>query len=323
MSTKPPPPELAALGLHDFKHKTGNEFAGPCPDCGGEDRFVVWTEKQYPHWRYMCRVCNPDGGWIDQLFPKLQAEYQRMTPQERAQKAIDQAREQERRLQEQIERAQRVLKELQDARVWLQYHEQLTEWARNTWASWGIPEFYQDYWKLGFDPDRVIFTGGIEHHTPTMTIPVFTAETWACVNVRHRLLKPPKPGDKYRPERSGLPAALYVAEPDNAIAGRTLVVEGEKKAMVSFVTADDPNLQVIGIPGKNIKADLLTQLDKCDPVYICLDPDAGRESYQFAQMIGAERARLIELPDKIDDLILKHKLDKSWIRGVMRQAVRI
>lgn len=323
MTGRTPPPEFAALGLGDFHHKSGNEYAGPCPKCGGQDRFVIWTEREYPHWRYMCRVCSPDGGWIDQLFPKLQEEYQRMTPQERAKRAADLAHEQELRLQAEIDRAQSVLAELRAARTWLQYHEQLTEQARHTWETWGVPDFFQQYWKLGFDPDRVVYSDNVAHHTPTMTIPVFEAETWAVVNVRHRLLKPPKPGDKYRPERAGLPAAFYVAEPDRAIAGRTLLVEGEKKAMVSFITADDANLQVLGVPGKNIKPELLAQLDRCDPVYICLDPDAKREAHMLALSVGIERARIIELPGKIDDLILAHRLDKSWMRGIFRQAVRV
>lgn len=316
-----PPYELTRLFPGKWDKKSPTEWASACPECGGEDRFVVWTDREYPHWRYMCRRCNPDGGWIDELVPKLKEEYQRMTPAERAKQAADRAAEQERRLSEEIERAQRLLRELQEARAWLKYHQQQTDYSRRLWESWGIPEYWQDYWKLGYEPSRTIYAGGLDYTTPTMTIPVFEAQTWECVNVRHRLLKPPKPNDKYRPERSGLPAALFIAEPDRAIAGRTLLVEGEKKAMVSFITADDPELQVIGIPGKTPNRDLLGRLADCDPVYICLDPDADPKA--IALTLGVERCRIMELPDKIDDLMIDGSLDKWKLRQLMKTARRI
>ena len=45
------------LGLVDgLKRKSAVEFAGPCPWCGGEDRFVVWPN-QGQGGRFMCRRC--------------------------------------------------------------------------------------------------------------------------------------------------------------------------------------------------------------------------------------------------------------------------
>ena len=317
----PPPLELEALMPGKWFKKTTNEWASSCPKCGGTDRFVVWTDKQYPRWRWMCRICNPDGGWLDQLFPKLNEEYQSMNSSEKAKRIAEQLEEQEHRLRAEIDRAQQVLKELQEARAWEKYHRQLDEASRNLWLSWGIPEFYQDYWQLGFDPDRLIFAGGEEYHTPTMTIPIFEPTTWKCINVRHRLLAPPKPNDKYRPERSGLPAAFFVAEPDLKIAGRTLCVEGEKKAMASFITLDDPNMQVVGLPGKTPSDELLRKLSECDPVYICLDPDADGEA--LASRMEKSRCRVINLPEKIDDMIFRYGLDKSWMRQVLFQSRKL
>src|SRR5436305_15259018 len=34
----------------------GGEYAGPCPFCGGRDRFRVWPNMAHP--RYWCRVCR-------------------------------------------------------------------------------------------------------------------------------------------------------------------------------------------------------------------------------------------------------------------------
>jgi hypothetical protein len=317
------PMELVKIGAdpHAFFKVGKDEYHGPCPLCNaGEDRFVVYTDRPWPHWNFFCRVCHPENGWIDELNPCLK---EQLSPEERRRWAEEHARQVEINLEKQIAKAQSALAELRSARSWERYHEQLTEEARVTWSGWGIPDFFQDFWKLGFDPDRTVWTGNVEWHTPTMTIPIFEPLTWDVLNVRHRLMKPPKPGDKYRPERSGLPSALFVADPDMPLDGMTLVVEGEKKSMVTYITADNPRLRVVGIPGKNPKPEMLNALKDCEPVYICLDPDAANESVAIAQTLGADRCRVIDLPDKIDDLILRYHLDKDWMRGLFGTARKV
>ena len=44
--------------LPGLKKKTANEMAGPCPWCGGNDRFVIFLDTG----RYLCRGCTPTGG---------------------------------------------------------------------------------------------------------------------------------------------------------------------------------------------------------------------------------------------------------------------
>ncbi|TEU15143.1 MAG: hypothetical protein E3J21_14045 [Anaerolineales bacterium] len=41
----------------------GGEYVGPCPFCGGEDRFNVWPNDDPPHW--WCRQCEKRGDAID------------------------------------------------------------------------------------------------------------------------------------------------------------------------------------------------------------------------------------------------------------------
>lgn len=51
----------------------GGEWAGPCPLCGGRDRFRIWPEKAHeghsiaPPGRYWCRQCGIQGDAIDYL----------------------------------------------------------------------------------------------------------------------------------------------------------------------------------------------------------------------------------------------------------------
>lgn len=41
----------------------GGEYAGPCPACGGTDRFRVWPQNG----RYWCRGCGKSGDAIQYL----------------------------------------------------------------------------------------------------------------------------------------------------------------------------------------------------------------------------------------------------------------
>jgi len=46
-----------------LKKVTAKEYAGPCPDCGGKDRFRVWTDEG----NYWCRQCGSSGDGIEYL----------------------------------------------------------------------------------------------------------------------------------------------------------------------------------------------------------------------------------------------------------------
>lgn len=50
----------------------GGEYAGPCPWCGGRDRFRVWPNKN----RYWCRACGKSGDAIQYLRDFRELSYQ-------------------------------------------------------------------------------------------------------------------------------------------------------------------------------------------------------------------------------------------------------
>ena len=58
---------LALVGRDTTLHKKattrGGEYAGPCPFCGGTDRFRVQPERGQWH----CRQCSPDERWQDAI----------------------------------------------------------------------------------------------------------------------------------------------------------------------------------------------------------------------------------------------------------------
>lgn len=58
-----PPPNTAVQGM---KSKGGGEVGGPCPKCGGEDRFFIRADGSY-----MCRGCGAKGGDAIDFFKWL------------------------------------------------------------------------------------------------------------------------------------------------------------------------------------------------------------------------------------------------------------
>lgn len=302
--------EKSEGGFHVFKD------GYKCFSCGSYGDAIQWRI-EYHKENFQHALAVLSGQPLDDIVT--------ITPQERARLAEERARKVEQDLQERIHEAQATLEELRAARKWLAYHEQLNEQARELWHKRGIPDLYLDYWKLGYDSQHVIWTRQGEWTTPTLTIPLFEASTWECQNIKHRLLNPFKPNDKYRYDRSGLPAAWFVAEPDMPLEGKTMLVEGEIKGMNAFIAADDPKLQVVGSPSKNPSNELLEMLDKCEPVYICLDPDATVEAHAVADTLRRERCLMVELPEKIDDYLLARvpqEERKGFMRKVLDQAVR-
>lgn len=55
--------DIVGSSLKRVGNTHGGEFAGPCPGCGGTDRFRVWPEEG----RFWCRQCNRKGDAIQFL----------------------------------------------------------------------------------------------------------------------------------------------------------------------------------------------------------------------------------------------------------------
>ncbi|MGI8423994.1 MAG: primase-helicase zinc-binding domain-containing protein, partial [Chloroflexota bacterium] len=52
-----------ATRLRKVASTRGGEYAGPCPFCGGKDRFRVQPERG----QWWCRTCSPDERWQDAI----------------------------------------------------------------------------------------------------------------------------------------------------------------------------------------------------------------------------------------------------------------
>ena len=311
--------------------RQGAEWRGNCPLHGGDNPtgFAVYTGQDgKQRWQCFSGDCG-HGDMIDFVArwhgTDLAGALRYLTGDTQPDPAIVQRLATERAeraaeaLKAEIARAQAALDDLlASQRVdTFAANLQANERARHLWRKCGIIDEMQDYWRLGFCPSFYLADG---EKTPTLTIPVF-GEGWELRTLRHRLLNPPSPDDKYRPDRAGLGSHIFMADPDLAWnAGRVLVVEGEKKAMVVYQTLDDPTMQVIGIPGKTAAQQVIAALgDGGRDVVVCLDPDAQAESQSLARQVGG---RVLMLVDKIDDAILSGSLNKSAIKWLLKTARR-
>ena len=328
---------LRSVDLADLARKEGaklkqsyGEWRGPCPIHNGNNPtgFVIYESGGKQVWHCFTRDCG-GGDAIDFIQKKRGCDFveachilggKEADAQAIHDAAIERAKRASEDLEQKIAVAQKALSDLRAADIHLQYHENLDSMnKRSLWQGRGITNDLQNWWKLGYREKYSVKTGQGWWSTPTITIPIY-GPGFELLNVRHRLLTPYNPKDKYRPERAGLSASAFMAAPDIGWnVDRVLVVEGEIKSMVAWNALCDQNIQVIGIPGKKSWGVIADDLRGHD-VYICFDPDADDQAEEAAKQVGG---RLIRLPDKIDDLILNHGLGKSWMHSLMRSARKV
>ena len=326
------PTELSSQVSYLRKVTTG-EWKSSCPQCKGDihqdgskpDRFMIWTKsKTTGGIMGLCRRCGymwfPDDNDKNYKAPSPEVIEERLQLDKKNKKS-------------EIDTYMQNIHEMQKDKPWETYQENLQDSpvAKQMMLDRGInDDWWLSYWRLGYCPDKGYSHKGQLHNSPSLTIPLQATMTREVFNIRHRLLEPVDNGDKYRPERSGLPSGLFLCDLDRELTGKCLVVEGEFKAMTTHLTIDDPDLHVVGIPGKKPSDRMFKKLDDCDPVFVCLDPDAfhtarGSETavdrtVKIINSRGANRARVIRLPGKIDDMIDEGYLGKREIKSLMDTA---
>jgi len=180
-------------------------------------------------------------------------------------------------------------------------------------------------WGLGYDPCHEFWydDGGWKlHTTATQTIPARNLQG-EIVNIKHRLLEPMPDGTKYRMEyRVGIEPLFMANLEKKNNADITWLIEGEKKAGITFITLDNPDVQMIGLP-KSPSDELLSAIGGKTLFYVP-DPDVTpRFRKRVFENFKERDLRVIETPDKIDDWILRNLVTKQDLQTLAAQARRI
>lgn len=306
--------------------QNGSGFRGTCPLHHGNNQtsFSIFIGDDGLFYWKCFSDCDAGGDAIEfvKLWKGLDflraieylggADY-KTDPEELARIAIERNRKAQERAEREKRIADQTLEDLRHAERHLYYHEHAPAWTKDKWIERGLDESWQGFYYLGGCEDFVINDG---YHTPTLTIPIL-APDMQLLNIRHRLLKPQAPNDKYRPEKSGLKAEPFLALPELGYDGDfILVVEGEIKAAVTFAYAGIMDWQIIGVPGQGMYKHLIEKL-KGKNVVVCPDPGAEKPALEFAEFVDG---RYFTLPDKIDDWILATGADKNDIYSFVKQA---
>lgn len=332
MRELPLPQELSRFAhLPDLQYRGNGEWSSACPVCGGagqrndkSDRFRLFAADAKGNGRVWCRQCS--------FFEWADADSnQRPDPIQ-----IQQARDlREALLQAENERLRSRLQELQEQAYWRGYHDGMKDSHRALWRMAGIPDEFQDFWELGFVENKHIKFEDKDYYSPAMSIPYFEPGK-VPINVQYRLTNPPEPGDKYR-FSYGLKPGAWLADPTEKPSGAALLMEGMKKAAVTFINttaSGNGRFSVVAVPSKTPGADMLDILADCDPVYICLDPDAYQPTRtrdgkvlppavnRLVELVGRERARLVQTPAKADDLFVQYGFDARMFNAYIQHATK-
>ena len=300
-----------------IKRVSGDEFAGPCPWCGGRDRFHVWDDKG----NYWCRPgpghCGAQG-FVDALtgsnnWGKLDDHERRLLEVERKQA------EHERILEEHERRLTAIdkMRAIGPAAVESYYNAMLqNDDAIRYWLSEGMTTATIKKYQLGYC-----------HRCPTdhegrasATIPVFShppsmGGALACNGIRHRLFGATN-GDKYRPHLPGLPQMLFNADHLRSDDKEIVIVEGEKKSII----ADQIGILTVGVMGKTgFKPTWARLFDGFARVSVCYDPDATESAAEVAALFG-RRGRVVVVPMKLDDLVVRAGATTSDVLRFIRMG---
>jgi hypothetical protein len=194
---------------------------------------------------------------------------------------------------------------------WEAYHAALSNGSGEhigDWLEHGLLEDDIAAWGLGYC--KVCPLCG---ESPSLTIPVFKHQ--ALVDIRHRLTNATT-ADRYRSHIAGLTPSIFNVDALKT-SDTVIVVEGEKKAMLSVRAGFKASL---GLPGAQYRVSLLDVLadrDERQRIVLALDPDQTANAEQLALRLG-NNVRVADFPAKPDDYFLRYGA-KAYAE-VIRQA---
>lgn len=314
------------------KVASGDEWAGPCPKCGGRDRFIVRPNGKVDMAPgFWCRQCQWTGTAIDWEMHVTGVGYGDAVRQllERAgmagiQPAAIEARRAviaaEVRVEtaEQAEHRREIARRLSaitasSARVDRLMHE---DHALALLAERGIPPRVAGEFGLGLD----------EHAgRPALVIPWTVTDRDGALQTRaiqYRYMD--DDGDtRYRWHKGSVGRLFNADAVMTPLDSDLIVVEGALKAVALWSAG---MFSVCALPNKagwqtGLRSSGSAWLDpfrRFDRVWITLDPDASAEARDAAA--GLPNARVVTLPDKPDDVLLSLRGDVDAFMAFVRQG---
>ncbi len=307
-------------------HRVGHEWRCACPIHAGKDINAFSIYDNGTRWKCFSGDCG-SGDVIAFVMAHQQIDFIRaveylgggskITPEEARQLAEARVIQTKAELEEKQREYEEAVRDLSQAQAWEAFHANLDNSRRSYYRMRGIPDEWQNFWKLGYNPAFSAQTESGRIITPSLTIPIFDSG-WEIKNIRHRLINPFKPTDKYRPHNYGLPTFPFMCDPDMGWDTDTILFwEGEFKVMTLKILMNLSHVQCVGLPGKNQWRKMVDRA-KGKRVYIGFDPGSEKDAVEFAKACGG--AGVIALSRKVDDAIVNYDLDTQWARSLLNTA---
>jgi len=311
MRESPLPPIFAQYQpLVQYVQKVGHhKWTSTCPVCLGS----VHPDGELPN-RCVWFFDDKPLGYCFQcgqtFWPDKAPDWTPPTAEELAGWQREREQEQEARLRS----AQTALANLRSQELWIQYNSMMSERERQWWRSRGIPDSFQNVWGLGWAHDR-----------NAASIPLF-GPGYELKNIKYRLTD--TSNGKYRYHLSGLPAPMFLCDPDISLENHVIAIEGEVKAAVSYVTLDDPKACIVGLPGLSASQNIIDTLAQADRITLVLDPGSDvrngngwSQAGRLVSVIGRDKCKLLVTTCKIDDSVLAMQASKWDVQRLLAQAV--
>ena len=318
--------DLLTLACQDSNlRKVGSYFIGPCPFCGGQDRFNLKRKSDADLW--ICRQCG-DGKYKNAIhYLMLRNGWDFRRTMRHIEGVEEDLPDRDKMLGAESAKRKQILDaklaEFTTQEIWEALHRRMAEEHRIWWRKNGVPNDWQDYLSLGWTPEKQYISSGDGemHSAEAYTIPYFEKGK-KFVTMQYRMCGDISPADRYRFEY-GLGTSYYMTTPTAPIGNNVVICEGAKKAIVTRTyVSNDRDITVLGVPSKSDFGGIAEQLKQCDKVWIVLDPDALDRAEVLAKDIGIVNSLILELPVKLDDFFLSGALTPDNFYSILRQGVK-
>lgn len=312
----PLPPELSSLEnrVQWVQQYNANEYHMSCPACGVQphhsdshpsDRFIVWIESRLNGMPFgVCRNCGwkwspdkADAVWTEEEKAAFVAKRRELNQREE---------ERIRLYAETVVMKQKVYQRYYETMQNSTYGKQWLQQRGFTSDEWN------KFWRIGIFEDYRCRGYLSTYYSPAITLPI-VGTSGLVEQVKLRVADAHHPNDRYRNIYKTNTQHLFFPKRENEIKNKVLIVEGEfKSCIVAQKTKLPDDIQIVASQGKGVGARAIYAIEKCEVVYLCLDPDTfipnekgDTTIMQTARRIGLNRVRIIPVKQKVDDAILQ------------------
>lgn len=288
---------LTGTPLRRVASTNGGEYAGPCPFCGGRDRFRVWPTPPDGKPRWWCRQCGQHGDAIDFLRERDGLTYRQALERlgyvhsEHASRVPDGQQSCRTSLKTVADRptwdaaaALAVVGEC-EAALWTPAGDRARDWlhART------LTDDTLRAWRIGYNPtDRTMHGLFVPRG---IVIPCFVDGAVQYVKVRRPV--PGVPGPKYQ-QVAGGKAALFGLD---GLTGKTtaIICEAELDAILVHQEAGDL-VDVVALGSKSARPALpwLSRLLGCTRWLLAIDGDADDAATWWGFSARVRRVRPLQ-----------------------------